>query len=178
MPAVGCLQTPRFPQICRGAPVGLLPRQVVFQLTDHIRLGNPGALNRQSRRFFANQNIFIFVYNFYCHVPLISGYASDLEAISNTPDCFDILRIGGVYFDFFTDFFDMDGYGRNVADRFHIPDFPKQLFFGKNMVRVLCKEGQQVEFLCRKCFLFAVNPYTPCRFIDFQSAVSIISFVF
>ena len=63
----------------------------------------------------------------------------------------------------------MDRYGRNVADRFHIPDFPKQLFFGKNMVRVLCKEGQQVEFLCRKCFLFAVNPYTPCRFVDFQA---------
>ena len=60
----------------------------------------------------------------------------------------------------------MNGYRCNVTDGLHIPDLGKQLILRKYMIRVLCKECQQIKFLCRKLLLFVIYPYTTGSFIN------------
>ena len=60
----------------------------------------------------------------------------------------------------------MNRYGCDITDGLHIPDSGKQLIFGKYMVRILCKERQQIKFLCRKLLFFVVYPYTAGCFVN------------
>ena len=64
----------------------------------------------------------------------------------------------------------MDSDCCNISHRFHIPDFPEQLFLGKHSVRILCKEGKQIIFLGSKCFLLSVYPYAACSLINLDPA--------
>ena len=105
---------------------------------------------------------------FSCPSAILVLDSSDFEAVSHSPDGFDILRIGGIVFNLFTNLLDMHGDSRNISDRFHIPDLTKQLFFRKNMIGILCQEGKQIEFFRGKRLLHPVDKDTARCFIDFQ----------
>ena len=57
----------------------------------------------------------------------------------------------------------------NVSDGLHIPDLTEQFFLGIYMIRVLCKEGQQVEFLRCKVLLLPVDPDSSGSLINLNS---------
>ena len=78
-----------------------------------------------------------------------------LKPVTYTPDGFNILRLGCVEFNLFTDFLDMNGNSCNVAYRFHIPDLTEQFRLGKYAVRILRKECKKIKFLGRKLRLSA-----------------------
>src|SRR5699024_2872226 len=91
------------------------------------------------------------------------------KAVSNSPDGFNILWLGCVVLDLFADFFDMYCNGRNVSDRFHVPDFTEQLILGVYMVWMARQECEEIEFFCCKCFFFSVNPHASCCGVNLQS---------
>ena len=53
---------------------------------------------------------------FSCPSAILALESSDFEAVSHSPDGFDILRIGGIVFNLFTNLFDMHGDSRNISD--------------------------------------------------------------
>ena len=59
---------------------------------------------------------------------------------------------------------------RNISDRLHIPDLTEQLFFRENAVRILRKEGQQIELFRCKLLLLSVHPHAACRLVNLDAA--------
>ena len=59
---------------------------------------------------------------------------------------------------------------RNISDGLHIPDLTEQLFFRENAVRILRKEGQQIELFRCKLLLLSVHPHTACRLVNLDAA--------
>ena len=59
---------------------------------------------------------------------------------------------------------------RNISDGLHIPDLTKQLFFRENTVRILRKEGQQIELFRCKLLLLSVHPHAACRLVNLDAA--------
>lgn len=49
-----------------------------------------------------------------------------LKAVPYTPNRLNVLRVGGVKFNFLTNFLNMNGNRCNVADGIHIPNFAEQ----------------------------------------------------
>ena len=64
----------------------------------------------------------------------------------------------------------MHGDSRNIADRLHIPDLAKQLFLREYVIRILCKEGEQIKLLRRKRPLLAIDPDAARRLINLDAA--------
>ena len=59
---------------------------------------------------------------------------------------------------------------RNISDGLHIPDLTEQLFFRENAVRILRKEGQQIELFRCKLLLLSVHPHASCRLVNLDAA--------
>ena len=59
---------------------------------------------------------------------------------------------------------------RNISDGLHIPDLTEQLFFRENAVRILRKEGQQIELFRCKLLLLSVHPHAACRLVNLDAA--------
>ena len=92
------------------------------------------------------------------------------KSIPHTPNCFDILRIRSIKFNLLTNLFNMNGNGRNVTDRIHIPDFTEEFFFRIYMIRIFSKGCKKVKFLCGKLFFLSVNPYSSCGLVNLNPA--------
>lgn len=88
----------------------------------------------------------------------MSKNASHLKAVSHSPDRFDILRLGCVILYLLTYLLYMDRNRGDIADGLHIPDFLKDLFLRKHMIRVLRQECQQIKLLICKSLFLAVDP--------------------
>ena len=58
----------------------------------------------------------------------------------------------------------------DIADALHIPYFGKQLFLAEHMIGILRKEGEQIELLCGKVLLLAVDPHSSCCLVDLEAA--------
>ena len=65
----------------------------------------------------------------------------NLKAVSHAPNRLDILRLRCIKLNLLTNLLDVDSDCSDIANRLHIPYLVKELFLGKYMVRVLCKEG-------------------------------------
>ena len=74
---------------------------------DHIPVCHPGCLGGNPCRLKAHQNVFVFVINFGLHILLFSAVLN-LEAVSHSPNRFNVLRLGRVTFNFFPNLFDMN----------------------------------------------------------------------
>ena len=88
-----------------------------------------------------------YLYVFFCYADADLYGCLCPESVAHAPDRLDVLRMGGIKFNLFTDLFDMDGYGRDVADAVHIPDPAKELILAVDVVGILRQEGEKVKFL-------------------------------
>lgn len=61
-----------------------------------------------------------------------------LESVAYTPNSLNILWLRSVKFYLFSNLFDMHCYSSNISNRFHIPNFSKQLIFCIDVIWIFC----------------------------------------
>ena len=57
----------------------------------------------------------------------------------------------------------------NISDGVHVPDLLEQLLLGKYMIRITCKEGQEVKLLSGQNLFIAIDKHPSGSFIDLDS---------
>ena len=102
-----------------------------------LRFLHKGTVHRQINLKQKKKKV---VYVCFCHN--IDNFEHlHLKPISHTPNGLDVLGLGGVSFNLLTNLLNVYGYGSDITDGIHIPNFAEQFFLGVYVVRVLCKEG-------------------------------------
>ena len=81
-----------------------------------------------------------------------------METVAGAPDGLDaFIGMTGGIFQLVTQTVDMDGDRCGFTDGIEAPDLFKELFFGKDFIRMLHEEEEQVEFFAGERHLLALQ---------------------